>query len=423
MAPNLIATNHHVIETILNEGALGGAKLVGKDEIYAIEDIVKFDKEKDLAIIKVKEVKGTEIDVPALSLGNSEAVQIGEKIYVAGNPEGLEGTFSDGIISAIRGDSTYKVFQMTAPISQGSSGGPVLNEKGEVIGVSVATLRDGQNLNFAVAVNHLKTLMPIPSTPVMKHNPPSSLSVGEKISLTLDLISSKAPRQVTIFYKTYDRDGDELATKIKSQKMRLWDEQLTSSTRTYRADLPPQKRVGSIEYYIEVEYDNRMIFRYPRDQSHYYQISIVDNKQPTISVLEPPDDKQFRENEQITVRAKVIDNSIVKDVRIYFVPGDSQKLSEEGSSDIYAMEVSFSQAGPVEYYLTATDEAGNRKRAKSRLINIIPLPIEDNNPPRINLLDSPDREQFTVNQQITIRAKVTDDTIVKEVLVHFFIGQ
>ena len=82
-----------------------------------------------------------------------------------GNPQGLEGSFSEGIISAIRGGSTDKMFQMTAPISQGSSGGPVFNENGEVIGVSSVTLHDGQNLNFAIPVNYLKSLANISFTP------------------------------------------------------------------------------------------------------------------------------------------------------------------------------------------------------------------------------------------------------------------
>ena len=151
-----IATNHHVIEDMLVEFA----KLVGKKEVYPIEAILAVDKERDLAIVKV-----AGLDVPALPLGDSDTVQIGERVYVAGNPQGLEGTFSDGIISAIRGDSANKVFQMTAPISQGSSGGPVLNENGEVIGVSFAIFRGGQNLNFAIPVNYLKPLITMPITP------------------------------------------------------------------------------------------------------------------------------------------------------------------------------------------------------------------------------------------------------------------
>ena len=263
-------------------------------------------KNHDLAIVKVKGVKITGIDVPALPLGDSDTVQIGDKVYVAGNPKGLEGTFSDGIISAIRPGGVPplvrgKILQMTAPVSPGSSGGPVLNDGGEVIGISVGwfyTVEMLQNLNFAIPVNYLKQLakgagIPITPTspkisPIMKHVPPSRVSVGDTIPLTLDLISSKAPRQVTIVYKTYDKDDNEL--EQHNQEMRLGNKQPASSTRIYRVDLPPQKRVGSIKYYIEVEYDNRVAFRYPRDQSRYYQISIVDDKRPTISVLYPPED-------------------------------------------------------------------------------------------------------------------------------------
>src|SRR5207245_6657549 len=89
----------------------------------------------------------------------SDAVQVGESVYAGGKPVGLEGTFSPGIGSSIREVGTDKLLQITAPISPGSSGGPVLNEKGEVIGVSVATFRGGQNLNFAIPSNYLKTLL------------------------------------------------------------------------------------------------------------------------------------------------------------------------------------------------------------------------------------------------------------------------
>ena len=145
----LIATNHHVIEG----AAVGTAKLVGETTAHEIESIRAVDEEHDIAIIVAKGV-----NAPILPLGDSDAVQVGEKIYVAGNPNGLEGTFSDGIISGIRQESGVKLLQMTAPISAGSSGGPVLNSSGEVIGISVTSRIDGQNLNFAVPINHLKAL-------------------------------------------------------------------------------------------------------------------------------------------------------------------------------------------------------------------------------------------------------------------------
>ena len=92
-------------------------------------------------------------------LGSSDAVQVGEAVYAVGNPQGLEGTFSQGILSSIREVGTDKLLQITAPISPGSSGGPVLNSKGEVIGVSVATFKGGQNLNFAIPSGYLKALL------------------------------------------------------------------------------------------------------------------------------------------------------------------------------------------------------------------------------------------------------------------------
>jgi len=77
----------------------------------------------------------------ALALGNSDAVQVGDSVSAVGNPQGSEGTFSQGIVSSIRELGSKRLLQITAPISPGSSGGPVLNEKGEEIGVSVATFK------------------------------------------------------------------------------------------------------------------------------------------------------------------------------------------------------------------------------------------------------------------------------------------
>ena len=147
---NLIATNYHVI----NRAMSGTAKLVDKSITYTIEGVAAIDKTNDLAVLKV-----TASAIKPLPLGDSDTVRIGEAVYVAGNPKGLEGTFSNGIISGLRGNSTKERLQMTAPISPGSSGGPVLNSKGEVIGVSFLTLVGGQNLNFAISVNLLKKLL------------------------------------------------------------------------------------------------------------------------------------------------------------------------------------------------------------------------------------------------------------------------
>ena len=160
---NLIATNYHVIEG----AARGSAKLVGQFSTYTIEGVTATDKTNDLALLKV-----TVSGIKPLPLGNSSDVKIGETVYVAGNPKGLEGTFSNGIISSRRDPYAKERLQMTAPISPGSSGGPVLNSKGEVIGISFMTLVGGQNLNFAIPSRYLTELLTesTPAKPLAEGN-------------------------------------------------------------------------------------------------------------------------------------------------------------------------------------------------------------------------------------------------------------
>ena len=145
-----IVSNLHVVEG----ASRGYAKLVGQDAKLDIQGITAIDAKRDLVILKVYAKTPS-----VLTLGDSEAAQVGEQIYAVGNPKGLEGTFSQGIISSVRDIDTDKLLQITAPISPGSSGGPVLNVKAEVIGVSVATFKGGQNLNFAIPSAYLKELL------------------------------------------------------------------------------------------------------------------------------------------------------------------------------------------------------------------------------------------------------------------------
>ena len=145
-----IATNLHVIE----DASGGFAKQVGQTERHDLLGTVAIDKNRDLALLAVKGVKAS-----PLSLGDSTKVAVGDQVFALGNPRGLEGTFSQGIVSAVRQVGGDTLLQITAPISPGSSGGPVLNSKGEVIGVSVATYRGGQNLNFAIPSSYLSDLL------------------------------------------------------------------------------------------------------------------------------------------------------------------------------------------------------------------------------------------------------------------------
>ena len=144
----VVATNYHVMQG----GRRGYVKLVGETDRHEMGPVLKRDEERDLLLLKV------DARAPALPLSD-RPVAVGDKVYVLGNPEGLEGTFSEGIVSAMRTLERDTFIQITAPISPGSSGGPVLNDRAEVIGIAVATVREGQNLNFAIPVSYLKALL------------------------------------------------------------------------------------------------------------------------------------------------------------------------------------------------------------------------------------------------------------------------
>ncbi len=142
IAPDRIITNRHVIERssrveiLLNNGRK-----------YTARGILAVDGEGDLALIQVSVPPEFAIALPILDTAPEE----GESIVVIGNPFGLEGSVSNGIVSAVREIPGYgKIIQITAPISPGSSGSPVVNMRGEVIGIATLQAAEGQSLNFAV---------------------------------------------------------------------------------------------------------------------------------------------------------------------------------------------------------------------------------------------------------------------------------
>ena len=145
-----IATNFHIVEG----ASKGTAKLAGSSTKYTVDGISATDEKHDLAILQVTGFEGE-----SLPLGDSDTAEIGETVYLAGNPRGLDGTFSDDTINNLYEGEAKKRFQMTALIFPGNSGGPVLNGKGEVIGISLITLEGGQNINFAIPSNYLKALL------------------------------------------------------------------------------------------------------------------------------------------------------------------------------------------------------------------------------------------------------------------------
>lgn len=165
-----VATNVHVVKN----AKYGSAKIVGDVKKYEVVGVSALDEDHDLAILELRDGSG-----PTLSL-SKKTLEVGEEVYAVGNPQGLEGTFSKGIVSGIRNLKNGNLIQITAPISPGSSGGPVLNLDGEVVGIAVAAYRDGQNLNFAIPTFYLESLLK-KIGPALPLNPDVSKKVGSSV--------------------------------------------------------------------------------------------------------------------------------------------------------------------------------------------------------------------------------------------------
>ena len=148
-ADGAVVTNLHVIQ-----GATQARVRLPNGDVYKTDSLVDFDDIKDLAVLKIKGFK-----LPAVTFGDSDKTEVGENIVVISSPEGLTNSLSTGVISGMRRLETLRVFQITAPISEGSSGGAVFDSNGAVIGIVTYVLRAGQNLNFAVPINYVRGMI------------------------------------------------------------------------------------------------------------------------------------------------------------------------------------------------------------------------------------------------------------------------
>jgi serine protease Do len=148
-----IVTNNHVIDN--------ADKIVVKlnDEKEFEAQIVGRDKNTDLALIKIE----SNHNLPVLGFGDSDALKVGQWVVAIGNPFGLDQTVTAGIVSAkgrVIGSGPYDDFiQTDASINPGNSGGPLLNMKGEVIGINTAIVAGGQGIGFAIPVNLAKNII------------------------------------------------------------------------------------------------------------------------------------------------------------------------------------------------------------------------------------------------------------------------
>ena len=201
-----IVTNRHVIE-----GAYRAEVHSSTGTIYPVKGVLAVDAEGDIALLK--------IDVPANQVKplplDKTSPQEGESIVVIGNPLGLEGSVTNGIVSAVRDIPTFgRIIQITAPISSGSSGSPVVNMQGQVIGIATLQITGGQSVNFA-----------IPSERI------SQLQVASMISLA-ELVATagrnKRAKAVQLF-----RDGLSFLSKDDCEKALPYFEKAVESDSNY----------------------------------------------------------------------------------------------------------------------------------------------------------------------------------------------
>jgi S1-C subfamily serine protease len=164
-----IVTNYHVIEDATR------IEITFSDESQVEAEVVGVDPRNDLAVLRVDPatvgsttVGTTTTPLQPLALGAADAIRVGQRAIAIGNPFGLDRTLTTGVVSALgrpleteTGDYIFNVIQTDAAINPGNSGGPLLNSRGEVIGINTAIQEGAEGIGFAVPVDTLRRVVPV----------------------------------------------------------------------------------------------------------------------------------------------------------------------------------------------------------------------------------------------------------------------
>lgn len=174
--PGTVITNCHV--------AKAGARLKVKHQDTVYDAMLNLaDEQHDLCKLSV-----SGLNAPSARLGTVNAVQVGQKVYAIGAPQGLDLTLSDGMVSSLRKFDEGTVIQTSAPVSPGSSGGGLFNEQGQLIGIITFQMRSGQNLNFAVPADWIGTMSP--TTLASADRSGAGSASGSTLGVSSDLVGT-----------------------------------------------------------------------------------------------------------------------------------------------------------------------------------------------------------------------------------------
>ena len=463
---NLIATNFHLIDGLTR----GGARVVGRDMTYPIEKICVEDEKHDLAILQVSAP-----GIQPLPIGDSESVAVGDQIYVVGNPLGvLEGTFSEGIISAIREVDAVKLFRVSAPISEGNSGGPVLSALGEVIGVSQGIVPAGENLNFAIHSIYLKSLVKqvgqeLLQSGIEQYEATQFEEALKSLESALHVLSDPKERAIAHLYLGCSKRGfgesdlrvsAEFREALRHKPNQALPPRIGEDHPVFKLLLEKVRSESTGELTVTCSLSQTEIWIYGNDihrkmigtgtatvrlfvggyivegvfegVSRKESFTIVPDgheilylELPPILRHEPP--ARASVGEIIPLSLDLISRAKSKQVQIIYIIYDRNgeeldRVNQEmllwkeqptTSTWIYRSDLpSQTTVGKISYFIMA-DEARSPKEQYHEIY------IVDENRPEIDLLEPHEAAEFKIDQPISVRARVTDNTAVDEVRIHY----
>ncbi|MGH9740586.1 MAG: trypsin-like peptidase domain-containing protein [Candidatus Acidiferrales bacterium] len=221
IAPNRIVTNHHVVA-----GTSAAMVVFSDGATAAVTDVVADSPAKDLIVLGAKTGQR-----PALNLGDEMTLQQGDPVYAIGAPQGLELTLTNGIVSAFRSIDNRFLIQATASIGHGSSGGPLLNHEGRVVGITSGMLSNTPGVYFSVGVGDLRRMLRTPPGVLLSfadwasQNP--AAAGGSAPSSEASSASSGTNEIDTIEGLLQDEKFDQARTAIDAWAVQHPDDQIT----------------------------------------------------------------------------------------------------------------------------------------------------------------------------------------------------